>query len=547
MTTTADRLAAALAERYRIERELGSGGMATVYLAHDLRHGRQVAVKVLHPELAAVVGAERFLREIAITARLDHPHILTLIDSGVADALLYYVLPFVRGESLRERLRREKQLGLDDAIRITRDIGSALEYAHRQGVVHRDVKPENILIHEGEAVLADFGIALAVKEAGGARLTRSGLSPGTPQYMSPEQASGDQALDARSDQYSLAALVYEMLVGMPPHSGPNVQAIVTKVLTQRPVMLRALRETVPVSIESAVDKALAKLPADRFATVDAFVQAITAPATTHGHASGRRWWRPIAVAGAFTAITLLAVVSLWRSGPASLDQPDTSQLSRGADSVGAVAAHPSAVEPESSKPSTPARTALNDATRDAATGDSLAEARSARTAALEARRSAVTAGATAGDLARGDASLDMAEAMLREGRVTGALRQLIATQAAWTEAERSRRNARAEIEALIRDYSRAVEWRDPKRMSAAFPELTRPQQDGWAAFFRASRAVTVELAITELRVERDTAYADLKGTYVFIMRNDGRTERHPVSFSATLTRVAGAWRMSSVQ
>jgi serine/threonine-protein kinase len=226
------RLTTALAGRYAIERELGAGGMATVYLARDLKHDRAVALKVLRPELAAVLGGERFLNEIKISARLDHPHILTLIDSGEVDGFLYYVLPYVRGESLRERLTREKQLGLEEALGITKQVAGALDYAHRQGVVHRDIKPENILLQEGEAMLADFGIALAVKEAGGNRLTETGLSLGTPQYMSPEQATGDRQLDARGDVYSLAAVLYEMLAGEPPHSGPTAQAIIAK-LTRR--------------------------------------------------------------------------------------------------------------------------------------------------------------------------------------------------------------------------------------------------------------------------------------------------------------------------
>ena len=207
------RLEAALQDRYQITGELGAGGMATVYLARDLRHQRDVALKVLRPELTAILGADRFLNEIRITAGLDHPHILTLIDSGVNDGLLWYVIPFVRGESLRQRLSREKQLGLADTVRIASQVAGALDYAHRHGVIHRDIKPENILLHEGEAVLADFGIALAVKEAGGQRLTETGLSLGTPEYMSPEQATGDRQAAASSDVYSLGAVVYEMIAG----------------------------------------------------------------------------------------------------------------------------------------------------------------------------------------------------------------------------------------------------------------------------------------------------------------------------------------------
>ncbi len=232
------RLTAALAGRYAIERELGAGGMATVYLARDLKHNREVALKVLRPELAAVLGAERFLQEIRISARLDHPHILTLIDSGETEGFVWYVLPYVRGESLRNKLTREQQLSIEETVRIATQVASALDYAHRHGVIHRDIKPENILLHEGEAVVADFGIALAVREAGGPRLTETGLSLGTPQYMSPEQATGGRALDARSDVYSLAAVVYEMLAGEPPHTGPTVQAVIAKLLTERPTRLR---------------------------------------------------------------------------------------------------------------------------------------------------------------------------------------------------------------------------------------------------------------------------------------------------------------------
>ena len=248
--------------------------MATVYLAEDLKLERQVALKVLRPELGAVLGTERFLAEVKITARLDHPHILTLIDSGVAGGLLYYVLPYVRGESLRDLLDREHQLSIEQALTITKHIASALDYAHRQGVVHRDIKPENILLQEGEAMLADFGIALAVQEAGGNRLTETGLSLGTPQYMSPEQATGDRTVDSRSDVYSLAAVLYEMLVGDPPLTGKNVQAVIAKLLTEQPTRIRIVRNTVPEGIDRAVFKALSKVPADRYTSAGDFARAL---------------------------------------------------------------------------------------------------------------------------------------------------------------------------------------------------------------------------------------------------------------------------------
>jgi dipeptidyl aminopeptidase/acylaminoacyl peptidase len=274
---TPSELADALRDRYAIERELGRGGMATVYLAHDLRHDRDVALKVLRPELAAVLGRERFLTEIRLTAKLDHPHILTLIDSGESNGSLWYVIPYVRGESLRDRLNRLRQLAVDDALAIIKQIGGALDYAHQRGIIHRDIKPENILFHEGEAMLADFGIALAVKEAGGNRVTETGLSLGTPQYMSPEQATGDRQLDARTDVYSMGAVLYEMLAGEPPHTGATAQAVIAKLMTERPTRLRAVRDTVPEVIDAAVTKALAKVPADRFPRVADFIEALDRP------------------------------------------------------------------------------------------------------------------------------------------------------------------------------------------------------------------------------------------------------------------------------
>jgi serine/threonine protein kinase len=227
-----ERLSSALADRYRMERELGQGGMATVYLAHDLKHDRKVALKVLKPELAAVLGAERFVVEIRTTASLQHPHILPLFDSGTADGFLYYVMPFIQGETLRDKLNRETQLGVDEAVRIAIDVADALQSAHEQGVIHRDIKPENILIQNGRPMVADFGIALAVSAAAGGRMTETGLSLGTPHYMSPEQATADKEITGRSDVYSLASVLYEMLAGQPPHLGGSAQQIIMKIIAE---------------------------------------------------------------------------------------------------------------------------------------------------------------------------------------------------------------------------------------------------------------------------------------------------------------------------
>ena len=327
MPLSQSSLATALGDRYRIERELGAGGMATVWLAYDLRHDRKVAVKVMRPELAAVIGAERFLAEIKTTAHLQHPHILPLHDSGEAGGTVFYVMPFVEGESLRDRLTRERQLPIADAVRIAAEVASALDYAHRHGVVHRDIKPENILLHDGRALVADFGIALAVSSAGGTRMTETGMSLGTPYYMSPEQAMGERDITARSDVYALGATLYEMLVGEPPFTGPSAQAIIARVVTEEPRSLTVQRKTIPPHVASAVQVALAKLPADRFATAAQFAEALEKPGVTVPLArtqarlapDDRRWrsyfW--VAAAVALAAVSL-AVWGWTRARSASL-------------------------------------------------------------------------------------------------------------------------------------------------------------------------------------------------------------------------------------
>jgi eukaryotic-like serine/threonine-protein kinase len=280
LPTSIAALQAALADRYRIEHELGRGGMATVYLAHDLRHDRPVALKVLRPELAAALGPERFLRETKLTARLQHPHILPLFDSGEANGQLWYVMPYVRGESLRARLAREGQLPLDDALRITCDVLAALSYAHSQGVIHRDIKPENILLEGEEAVVADFGVARAVDAAADERLTETGFALGTPAYMSPEQATGERVLDGRSDVYAVGCVLYEMLAGEPPFTGPTAQAILAKRFSAPIPSIRTARERVPERTDQAINRALARAPADRFATAAEFVRALSPDSQT---------------------------------------------------------------------------------------------------------------------------------------------------------------------------------------------------------------------------------------------------------------------------
>jgi serine/threonine-protein kinase len=309
-----------LAGRYVIERELGRGGMAFVFLAQDVKHHRQVAVKVLKPELAASLGPERFLREIETTATLRHPHILPLYDSGEIGGALYYVMPLVEGESLRARLAREGQLSLDAAVRIAHEVAGALSYAHTRGIVHRDIKPENILLESGHAVVTDFGIARAVREAGTESLTGAGISLGTPAYMSPEQAAGEREIDGRSDLYSLGCVLYEMLAGQPPFTGPTAPSIIKQHMVTAPRPIANLRPAVPARVIAALERSLAKNPVDRFALVSQFADALLqdeptpTPASLTPGLTPRLLWRVAAIAFVVAVVLVLAFV-LWGRSP----------------------------------------------------------------------------------------------------------------------------------------------------------------------------------------------------------------------------------------
>jgi len=362
-----ERLTSALAGRYRLERQLGQGGMATVYLARDLKHDRQVAIKVLRPELAAVLGPERFVQEIKTTAQLQHPHILPLFDSGAVGGLpgpageaeppnrraaeyLYYVMPYIQGETIRDKLNRETQFGIEEAVKITTEVADALDYAHQHGVIHRDIKPENILLHNGRPMVMDFGIALAVSAAAGGRMTETGLSLGTPHYMSPEQATADKQITARSDVYSLASVLYEMLTGQPPHLGGSAQQIIMKIVTETPAPVTQMRKWVPPNVAAAVAKALEKLPADRFDSAKAFAEALANRAFTSAASpgtaalvSGRPWWRDprfatTAVAGIAAGAVLASFLARSEHAGAPVEYdvglPDTAGMMTASQDVG---------------------------------------------------------------------------------------------------------------------------------------------------------------------------------------------------------------------
>jgi Tol biopolymer transport system component len=363
MTETPGRLSTALAGRYRTERELGAGGMATVYLAQDLKHDRQVALKVLKPELAAVLGADRFVQEIKTTAALQHPHILPLFDSGTADGFLYYVMPYVEGETLRDKLNRETQLGIDDAVRITSEVADALDYAHRHGVIHRDIKPENILLHDGRPMVADFGIALALSAAAGGRMTETGMSLGTPHYMSPEQATADKDITGRSDIYSLASVLYEMLTGNPPHVGSSAQQIIMRIVTEDAEPVTKLRKSVPPNVAAALAKALERLPADRFETARTFAEALGNPAFTVASSAGeaallapggaRAGWRarirdPYVLLPSLLAVAFASAFAMSRRPAPSATVPPIRFVLTAADSAKPAANYPwpAAISPD---------------------------------------------------------------------------------------------------------------------------------------------------------------------------------------------------------
>jgi hypothetical protein len=592
VSETLSHLQVLLGERYTIERELGRGGTATVYLARESKHERDVAVKVLRADIGALLGAGRFLHEIKLTSRLHHPHILPLFDSGEADGVIYYVMPYVDGESLRGRLRREKQLPVPDALRFAREVADALAYAHAHNIVHRDIKPENILLADGHALVADFGIARAISRSGGEKwetVTSSGVVVGTPAYMSPEQATGERELDGRSDIYSLGCVLYEMLTGEAPFIGPDGELRLARRFTERVPSVRAVREELSEQMDAVIAKALECDRASRFRTAQELVDALSgAPIPTISAAMAKvrtRRRRTLWLAsGGVTLAVALSVVWLAARRPSmepTATPPPVAPVEVGArpGAVTAATAQPPPLTrvPTAEQQAGPATPRVAVVRRDSLV-------RAVRATGLKARRVAEEAGATASELAAGDASLTAAVASAREDRPSDAMLQLSSATAAWAEVEQAARartaaavqqrvqaraptiappaatqpdapqpstpaivDPRPAIESAIADYARAIGSRDVAEIRRVYPALTAAQARAWEQFFESVRSVTAALSLAQLDVTDDTAEASVVGTYDYVEKRGGRNERRPASFRATLRRDGSAWRLSTVR
>ena len=599
MTQAVEELQALLGQRYIVERPIGQGGMATVYLARDTKHDREVAVKLLRPEIGALLGAGRFLHEIKLTSRLQHPHILPLYDSGEASNRIFYVMPFVNGDSLRDRLRREHRLPVDDALTIVREVADALSYAHSRGIVHRDIKPENILLSAGHALVTDFGIARAIVKSGGERwetLTSSGVVVGTPAYMSPEQAAGDMAIDGRSDIYSLGCVLYEMLVGAPPFTGPDGELKLVRRFTERAPSVRDSRATVSERIDGVIAKALELDPADRFVTAEEFVTALFGPGGGPRRSSGTRS-RSRSGTGLilpYSISTIAVLAAVWVV-------VQTAKQDREARSVvapvGEVVAPPvSDTNPIQGPPPAPAVTPpITAPARDARqtpppprspevrTPRPVSLPRNTLADALAARQRAATAGATAADLAPGDVAMDSAQALARAGLLANALRQMSNASSAWVAAETSSRarvalerpeprpaltpavpapqpetpapvprplvaqDARPAIEAIIGEYARAIASRDVAAVRRVYPGLTAQQQRAWEQFFQSTEQIQANLSIASVELSGASADVSVSGSFDYVLRGSDRRERRPVFFRSTFKREGDAWRMVMVR
>ena len=601
-----EQLQHTLGDAYRIERELGGGGMSRVFVALETAFQRRVVVKVLLPELAAGVSVERFRREILLAAQLQHPHIVPLLSAGESQGLPYFTMPFVEGESLRARLLRERELPVAEAARVLRDVASALAYAHARGVVHRDIKPDNVLLSHGTAVVTDFGVAKALTASTGYSgaptgpgLTSMGVTLGTPHYMAPEQGAGDPAMDHRVDLYAFGATAYEILTGEPPFTGNSPQAILGAHIVALPRPINSVRPGLPPLLGHIVMQCLEKRPADRPQSADEIIRGLDSLATPTGgtvpirvsngpHAKrpgqGRAWLRRIMVPLALVGVVIALAVVAWprrdaprRAQPAPAAKPE---------SVAAITA-PAATPPapaatlDTSRAETtvaPVRRPPPPAARTPSAEDAALLGR-LRSTAEDARVRAVAAGVAESVLARGDSSLARAELLARRRRTAEAAVELSAASALWSDAATQPRvsappvsppetaqrpvapppppapvpapapqPAPAEqIHRLFDEYGSAIESRSVDAIRRVYPGLSPAQSQEWEDFFRGVHDVDVDLKVTTLQVSGDSAAAQLVGVYLFEDPGTRRERRENVAFQAQLRREGGRWRIASLR
>jgi serine/threonine protein kinase len=587
-STLRDQLQSALGQAYVLDRELGGGGMSHVFLAHEQALGRQVVVKVLLPELAAGVNVERFRREIQLAAQLQHPHIVPLLSAGEADGLPYFIMPYVTGESLRTRITREGELPISETVRILRDVVSALAYAHARGVVHRDVKPDNVLLSGGVAVVTDFGVSKAVSASAGpgdvSGMTSLGVALGTPAYMSPEQATASPQTDHRADVYALGVMTYEMLTGMPPFTGRSPQAVLAAHVVEEPQPVELRRPAVPPMLAMLVRQCLAKRPADRPQSASDLMHVLDAVATPSGGTApttpiqglhlpsgstqppavpgptDRRRW----VAAALAAAAVLAVVGVVLSRPreaarsgVSVNSAADSSPSPAADSSALV----SAAVPESAPPAlAPARAADSASHSRPATGgplprrpapprrDTAAQERETPPAAPTQPSRAVEPPPVPAPPAPGDTQPSPPPAAPRPSVVADSV--VPANPAAkpppTSVPPPPPKDPRPDIQGVVADYAKAVELESLDELRRVYPGMTPSQQLGWEQFFRLVRDVKADLAVGRLDVRDMAAEAQVAGTYTYLNTSTQRTERQPVAFEATLRREGGRWRIAQI-
>jgi serine/threonine protein kinase len=555
------QLQTSLGETYRLEHELGGGGMSRVFVAHDHTLDRKVVVKVLLPELAAGVSVSRFRREIQLAARLQHPHIVPLLSAGEAQGLPYFVMPFVAGESLRARVAREGELPVTDTIRILRDVVSALVYAHGSGIMHRDIKPDNVLLSGGVAVVTDFGVAKALSisseghEAVG--LTSLGMALGTPAYMAPEQATGDPQTDHRADIYSLGAMAYEMLAGRPPFIGRSPQAVLAAQVVETPDPIDRLRPAVPPALAALVTACLAKRPADRpqsagevmnlldaLATPSSGMSPTTATTVPTIVAAAPRRRGPLLVVGMAASALILVAVTLWlRLAPPPPHAASPAVSGGTAPETSGVVAPPT--RPTTEEAPAPARRAPAKPPRARHTAPVPSAAPVARDTSEELDGTAQPSAAKPAEIPP-PADTSPAPPSV-PAPVPAASESVPSAKPAPVAPRPPPVDPRPEIRRVVTDYAGAIESRDIGNIRRIYPGMTADQERGWSQFFQLVRQIDAQLDVAQLDTSGGTANARINGSYTYLNSSTGRTEHQPVSFQATLHKTEGGWRISEVR